>query len=577
MDSLAAVDTTGAARDTTEQAQEPRRVQAFPARPARSPGAAPEWECDRDCLLANPDLTLVELLERHVPGVVPLRGGYFGGPHHLLHGAFGPGSLRLTVDGREIAPLESGQVDLTRISLVQLDRVRIARRADEVWLDLTTHRHDSPVAYSRITAGTGQPGAQILRGVFTNGLGRDITLGGWVDLLDVDAPAGNNDRLEFRGRASWMPGTDRLGVQLEYGNQAVSRAAADSVEFARRELLLRGRADLSEAVQAEIRLATSRWREDAPPGAGDEGDEGSDDGARTVREAALALRAAAGDLDASAEVRFLDAAWQPSVAARGEVTWRPLAPLTLDAGAEAASWEGFGSSEVRGGLLLAPALPIPLRLRADAATGTRGIPRPLTGGAESVSFDALATGLEAELGPYRVHGRAGFQSLGRRLPFGDAFDRELTPGPELEATGLEAGIEGPLLPVGLVVPGLEPVRLRGWWRRVEPEIGQPFYLPENVLYGQLAFHDSFFEDELEIRLVAHVTRRDAALSARPGQTEAVPLAAHTWGGGHFTFRVGHLRFWYKTLNPAGLDAQEVADVAFPARVNIVGVHWEFHN
>lgn len=581
VDSLVAPDTTGMVGDTTE-AQEPRRTQAFPSRRTPGSGIAADWECDRDCLLANPELTLVDLLERHVPGLVPLRGGYFGGPHHVLYGALGPSSLRVTVDGRELAPLESGQVDLTRIGLVQLDRVRVVRRTDEALLDLTTYRHDTPVAYSRITAGTGQPGAQVLRGVFANGLGRDLTLGGWVDLLDVTEPEGNNDRLEFRGRASWMPGTNRLGVQLEYGSQTASRTAADSVEFSRREILLRARADLSETLQAEVRVGTSKWGEDAPPGLGNgdgvtDGDGEAEGVGRSVREAAVGLRADAGALEGAAELRFLDAAWQPSVAARGGVAWRPFPLLALEAGAAAASWDEFGSAEVRAGLLLAPDLPVPLRLRADAATGTRGVARPLEEGADSLSFDAFGAGLEAELGPYRIRGRASLQRLSRRLPFGDAFDRVLAPGGELEATGLEAGIEGPILPVGALIPGLEPIRFRGWWRRIEPEAGEPFYLPDDVLVGELAFHDTFFDGELELRLVGHVTRRAQTLSARVGEAEPVALPAHTWGGGHFTFRVGSFRFWYKTLNPAGLGAQEVADVPFPSRVNVVGVHWEFRN
>lgn len=499
-----------------------------------------------------------------------------------MNGAFGPGFLRVRLDARELAPLESGQVDLTRIAPVQLDRIRVVRRADEVVVDLSTHRQRDPEAYSRITAGTGEPGLQVLRGIFSNGLGRDLTLGGWVDLLDVREAGRSNDRLEFRGRASWMPGTNRVGVELEYGNQDVNRAAADSAEFDRREVLLRARADLSGALQAEVRLGSSRWREDAPPGAGagaggENGEEEEEEIVRTVGEAALVLRGGAAAVEGAAELRLLDADWQPSVTARAEVTWRPVPYLAVDAGAALGSWEGFGTSEVRGGIVLAPGLPFPLRLRADAATGTRGIPRPLEAGADSVSFDAAGAGLEAELGPYRAFGRVTVQRLSRQLPFGDPFDRLLAPGPELEATGLEAGLAGPVLPVGVLVPGLEPIRFRGWWRREEPEEGQPLYLPENALYGELAFRDSFFDGALEIWLVGHVTRRERTLSARLGEAEPVLLPAHTWGGGHFSFRIGDFRFWYKLLNPAGLSALEVADVPFPNRVNAVGVHWEFFN
>lgn len=567
-----------AAQDTTEAARQPRRIQAFPELAARGSRAAIVWECEADCLLENPDLTLVELIARHATGLVPLRGGYFGGPHHLLDGAFGPGFVRVLVDGRELPPLESGQVDLTRISLVALERVRVVRRADETAVELSTRHHRTPVAYSRITGGTGSPGLQVLRGIFTNGLGSDFTVGAWFDLLDVREAGRSNDRLDFRGRASWMPGTNRLGIELDYGSQSVLRIAADSAEFGRREVLVRARADLSDAWQAELRLGESRWRQDASPGAGT-GGEGEADAeiVRAVREVAAALSGGGAGLRGAAELRLLDADWQPAVTGRADVAWEPLPHLAVDGGVEFGSWDAFSSSRVRGGMAFSPPLPFPLRLRADAATGTRGVPRPVDGRADSVSFDAFGASAEAELGPYRAFGRLTVQRLGRQLPFGDAFDRELAIGPELEATGLEAGLEGPILPLGALISGFEPIRLRGWWRREEPEAGQPFYLPENVLHGELALHGTLFDGELEMWIVAHATRREAAFAARPGETGPVLLPAHTWPGGHFSFRVGGFRFWYKLLNPAGLSAQEVPDIGFPTAVNAVGIHWEFVN
>ncbi|MFQ5677888.1 MAG: TonB-dependent receptor [Gemmatimonadota bacterium] len=572
------------------QAPRKRRVQAFPKRLVEGQGRAyPVQECDRECLISAPVLSLVELLERMAPGLTVFRAEYFGGPHHLLSGPSGAGFVRVVLDGRELLPLESGQVDLTRISLVQLDRVRVVRRSGDVVVDLTSRRQDEPVAYSRITGGTGAPDAQVLRGTFSNGLGRDLVMEGFFDLLDVNDGGRENDLFEFQGRVGWMPGNNRFGVELEYSNQDVLRTSADSVEFDRRELFLRGRANLTRHVQTELRLGSSQWREEG-------------EALRDVDEAALVVAAASGRTSALAEVRLLDGAAYPSLTGRVEGSFQPLPQVSFDAGFEAASWDDFGTSEARFGASLNDPLHLPLTLRVDAGTGTRGISRPqelaaMEEGvspadptsppdsaspveflpADSVSFDAVAFRAETQVGAYRLLGRYSFQRLSRLLPFGDRFDRLLPPGAEAKVNGLEAGLSGPILPLGALVEGLEPIRLEGYWRHQDPETEGVLYLPDQLLYGRLTWHGKLFDENLEFWLSGDFSRRAEMLAARPGEPEPVLLPARKWAGGHLSFRVAGFRFWWRLGAPSGSDEGDVSGILFPNRVNVVGIKWEFLN
>lgn len=567
--------------------EEEKRVQAFPKRLIQGHGRSyPTHECDRDCLLSSPVLTLIELLERIVPGVTTLRVEYFGGPHHLLNGPAGPGFVRVFVDGRELVPLESGQVDFTRISLIQLDHVRVVRRADEIIVDLTSRRQDQPVAFSRITAGTGTPDVQVLRGTFSNGLGRNLTMEGFFDLLDVNDAGRENDFFEFQGRVSWMPNSNRVGIELEYSNQDVLRTSTDSVDFDRRELILRGRANVSEHVQAEVRLGSSQWRQEG-------------EALRDVDEAALALAASSGRASGTAELRFLDGTAYPSVTARVDGSFQPVNAVTLDLGAQVASWDDFSASEIRFGAAVKAPTRFPLTLRMDASTGRRGVSRPLLEMpdsatvdttavadslsldalplADSVSFDAVAFRVETKLGAFNLYGRYSFQRLSGQLPFRDEFDLVLAPGPGLEVNGFEAGVSGPVIPLGALVRGLEPLRLEAFWRNQDADTEGALYLPDQLLYGRLLFHGRLFDGNLELWLSGDLSHRSQMLSARQGEEQAVVVPSYTWTGAQLAFRVAGFNFWWKLAAPAGTRPQDVADVPFPSRVNVFGIKWEFVN
>jgi hypothetical protein len=549
------------------QEPERRRVAAFPARSMDvGAGAYPMYECDEPCIRSSTALSLMDLLSEHVPGLTPLRSGYFGGTHHVVEGPFSAASVRLYVDGRELPSLESGQADLRRLSLTYLERVRVYRRADGLLIDVSTRRHADPVAYARISGGSGSPNVQLLNAIFTNGFGGNFTVSGAFDLFDSSVGGIENNLFDFWGQLSWMPGTNRLGFQADYRSQSVDRTGADTVSNAnRRDFVVRGRADLPLGLQAELFAGTSEWSI--------EGETVSD-----VSQYGLELRAQAEPLTAALALRLLDGPSHPSFEGTAQAGYDLGERLSLAAGLRLSSWDEFTLSELNAAASYSLELGVPIELRADAATGTRGIPRPWQGTADSVSFDALAGSATVTLGPYGLSGRFARQSAARVVRFGAAFDSLLADGPEIDMTTWEVGLSGPILPLGEIISGLNPLSVNGWWRRNQlPTDGSPLYVPESVLRGELLFENDFFGGSLTLQLGGTVEHRAATLSAQSRATEPVALPAYTWFGGHLMITVADFRLFLRLANPNGIEAAELGEVPFPTQVIVFGVRWTFFN
>ena len=549
--------------DTTEA--EDRRVPAFPEQGRSVAGASlATFECDVECIHASTAVSLLELLVRQVPGMTTLRAGFFGGPHHVLSGPFGPGNIRLLLDGREIPPLESGQTDLLRLSLVYLERIRVYRRADGYLIEVTTRRHRQPQAYSRIAGGSGSPNIQMLNGLFQNGLGSSFTIGGAFDLFDAKPDNRDNNHFDFWGRLSWMPGTNDFGIQFDYRTQTLERTASDTVEFDRRDYVLRVRGNLPMNVQTEAYIGEAKYRVDGETLRGT-AQGGVEFGLHPERGyATLGAHLASGD--AYAKVTGL---------LRGG--YRPLEGLTVDGEATLENWAGFTATGLRLGSAYEFRLLVPLTVRADAATGVRGVPRPTLESADSVGVDALALSAEAEVGEFRFTGRAAHQRLSRQLPFYTAFDSLLAIGEETEFASYEMGVSGPVVPLNWLVDGLSPIRLTGYWQRNDVPDPAPIYTPQDLISGELSFHDDFFGGNLEVWVEGSVDYRSATLSAETGESERQLLPSYTWFGGHLMLRIGSFRLFYRLTNPGGLAAEEVGGVLFPTTVNMFGVRWEFFN
>ncbi|MFQ5888793.1 MAG: hypothetical protein ACE5JR_01935 [Gemmatimonadota bacterium] len=554
----------GARQDTA-----PERRQAYPA-PLELPGdgyAAAVYEWDLSEQLRTGALSLLDLLVNGLPGFTSVRASYYGGPHHLLDGLLGAGFVRVLVDGRELDPLEGGQIDLTRISLVRLERVRALRHADGWTIELSTLRHDRPDAYSRITAGTGEPGLELLRGTFTNGLGRDFTIATAIDLLNVTSGDLQSDRFDFWGKLSWIPTDNRAGIELQWKSESLERTVLENEDVDRRELFLYARGDITRGIQGALFAGSSELRAD-------------DEALAESRHAGFSLvgRHERGYARLGLEVR--DAAFLPSVSGRASLG-AALAPgLTVDLAARADSWRVFGTSGVRGGVRWAPGFGVALVLSGEAATGTRGVPLPQTGTADSVSYDVIEGAAEIAVGPFRLTERIGYQKLGGRLSLGTAFDPPGSLPGSTELQTFETAGSGPILPLGSILRGLEPIRLRGVWRYGRVLSGEfPPFLPQNIVRGEIFFHDEFFDGNLELRLGLALHRRtewSAPLASDP-QSGLVVVPGYTMFDWNLLIRIGTVRIWWRVENLSSVQAEDIPGLAFPINRNAFGVKWEFFN
>jgi hypothetical protein len=254
--------------------------------------------------------------------------------------------------------------------------------------------------------------------------------------------------------------------------------------------------------------------------------------------------------------------------------------LSLNAGTRLGSWNEFGTSEFRGGLA-ASIRPIRLTLTIDGATGSRGVSYVTLGRADSVSFDVAAGGLALDLGPFALSGRGEYQKLSRQLPFGAVVDRDQAPGSAVELGLAEVGLVGPLIPLGLVLNNVEPIRLRGFYRYSEVLDGSdPLYVPESVARAEVFWHDSFFEDELEVNASFGLNYRDAMLTAPvpgSGSQNPVLVPSYTFIDWNLMIRILGVRVYWRFENLTAAEGQDLPGLPFPVRRSVFGVKWEFLN
>jgi hypothetical protein len=347
----------------------------------------------------------------------------------------------------------------------------------------------------------------------------------------------------------------------------MERTVYSDEELNRTELFARGRGNLGEHLQVEAFAGTS--------GLSLEGES-----VRTVANGGFRLSGESNDGWFRSSFRLWDDPSYPVVDADLEGGYRALSWLSLNAGGRIGSWNDFGTSELRAGLA-AQVRPLRLTLTADGATGTRGVSYPTLGRADSVSFDLAAGGLALQLGPFTLSGRGEYQKLSRQLPFGAVFDREQEPRGEVELGLAEAGVQGPLIPLGLVLENVSPIALRGFFRYANVLSGEdPLYVPESVARAELFWHDSFFEEELEVSATFGLNYRDAMLTApSPAAGGTLPVEVPSYGfiDWNLMIRILGVRIYWRYENLTASSGEDLPGLAFPVRRSVFGVKWEFLN
>jgi len=537
--------------------------------PASGSAVVAEW--DRDRILRSNALTLLELLQE-MSDVTPLRALFFGGPAHALTGALGPGFLTVRVDGRDATPMDAAQPDLTRFPLAYVQRVRVVRGATGPVVEITTLAREKKDAYSRIEGGTGDPGLSRLRLVYDNGLGRSFRAAAAAELLDVDSDPASSD-FSFWFNLEWAPGEGGSGLELVYSTESMEREVYETENLTRGELLLRGRLVLGRALMLDAHAGRTTWKQDDPLV-----EEPPD---RSVASGGVSLTGRWERAWARAEVTAWDGAAYPAIQGGLEAGVRVVGPLHLDAAGRFGSWDDFGTSEVRGGVGLE--LPLGFALRAQAATGTRGISYPTFERADSLGFDAVTGRLDFRGGPFRLYGAAELQSLDRQLPFGASFDRYQQPGGPADVTSLEGGGDLPIFPLSWIARDLSPIRARGFFRYNRWESDQSVvYLPEYMGRGEIGFADEFFDGNLEVQLGVGLNYRSSmrtasadAPTSETSETGAVP--AYTFLDWNMGIRVMSVLIYFRFDNMSRQAARDLPGLDFPVTRSAFGVKWEFLN
>lgn len=558
------------------------------------------FTCGRECLLDHNALVLMDVLESEVPGLTMLRGSYFGGPHQLRSGLLGPGFTSIRLDGRPVPPLAGGQVDLARLPVGRLDRLTVTETPSGITVEATPVRREEPRAYSRISAGTGTPDVEAIRALFTNGLGRNFELTTGIDLLNAGGRGTGGDRFDFWGNVAWLPGKDGAGVELQWRNQSLERRGLDTATVDRREIHVLGRGKLGGDLWISVAAGNSSrsisgGQEADGPAAGSRADSST---AVEVNAASVTLRLGAGTESLRTRLEAREGPGQPSLSAGLDGTLEPVDAVTLDASVSATRWERFNGYSAEAAVSYRPDLGVDLEVGLGGALGVKGVARPLTGEADSLSYRQAQARASARWGPLSGTLRAAYQDVSRQMPFGGIFDPVLEPGPGVRSGAVEGTLEAPLLPLDWLVGGsVKPIRLIGTWRHQEVLNGtetadgggaaagtdttgvqapEALYLPADQARVAALFHDSFFQGDLRVRAELAVRHRSSMITVDPGSgTGRVPgWTTLDW---NLMVKIKDVRVWWRVDNTRGAPWEDVVGVVRPARRNVFGVKWVFFN
>ena len=432
------------------------------------------WVWDRTALLASGALTLADLLDR-IPGVTRVRYGLAGMPEVASGLGGNAGRIEVLLDGFALDPLGGPGLDLSRIQLAELESVRIRRGLGSLRVELTTLSAWERAAYSRVEAGTGDHGTDLLRGLFLTPSFLGGSLGLAVERLATDGLGFREPAENFGVWAKWTLGGRGRGVQVEYRRASTSREARDAYgafDGTRADLVLRGRIEPAPGLVAEA-FAGRATVEDVQ--------------ADTLRLHAVGEQAGfragyrRGGLEAAASARWRRnhglPAWDVEFAAGG-----PLGQiLAVDGSVRMVDWRGVGPSWSGG-----------VRVLGGAFLGIRPLAEWHTGAGSAPFFrDSTGAPILTERTGYRLGAvltRGGLE-LGAAALMLDADS--------VRALGLISEPRGPHLYPGGRVRGVEAsarvptpwpsLYLEGWFTRWWS--GEPWvYLPVESGLASLVFH-----------------------------------------------------------------------------------------
>lgn len=222
---------------------------AFPFAERRAAGV---WHWDQEALAKTAAVTVLDLLDQ-IPSIATFRSGMFLQPEAAS--AYGGTSARIEVDlnGYVLDPMDASALDLSTIELSNLSAVLIERRLDLLRIRLRSAAPSDARPYSRVEAATGEPDANLFRGIF---LSPDFWIGPFgvaIERLDTDGARSSEPADVFDAWLKWGWQSEARGIQLEMRQSTLDREGSSPWPETRkrRDLILRARNRFSETVTAE--------------------------------------------------------------------------------------------------------------------------------------------------------------------------------------------------------------------------------------------------------------------------------------------------------------------------------------
>ena len=374
-DTLAPADTAGApAPDSVpgtlalDSLPDSPSVTAVPELDGRAPSgfATAVWLFEREDLTAMRGLSLADLLAQ-VPGTLRLRGGDYGAPEALTAYGLAGGGIRVYWDGFEHVPLDGSVVDLSRIGLGGVERVRVERHPGELRVELTSLRDgEEPRPSSLIEAGTGDLETNFFRATFLHprALGGSLALA--FDRVDTDG-TGREEEATLTG--AWLRYRRHWGEDFAVTGEWRRKRSGAAID---------GYPGEGSRVDWVVR---ARWR--AGPGlvlqgfTGASSLEGLERGERlpvdrSRRQHGLAADLARGPVRARAALRLFGGGDLPSVSGEVSVSAEHPGLGGLNARTSQERWDGQGAGRSRLRAWTRPVLG--LSAFGNWETGTRGAP-----------------------------------------------------------------------------------------------------------------------------------------------------------------------------------------------------------
>jgi hypothetical protein len=520
------------------------------------------WEWDQQALLLEASTSLADLLER-IPGIFTVRTGLLIQPEAAA--AFGGTANRLEVflDGYALDPLTEASVDLTKIELANIERVRVERRIGLIRVHIETLMPKDTRTYSRVEAGVSEPEGNMFRGILLAPKLFVGPLGLALDRLDTDGFGRNEpgDHIGAWVKYSYIRG--QSGLQVEYRRVSTDR---DDVipwpaEHIRDDLIARLRLNIRDGIVAELFGGRTTFEADTadPAEAEDTLPKISEDVLQYGGRVSISTPFVWG----RGALRFRDNDALPSMQLDGAAGVRISETASVSAEITQADWRDAGSAmwySVTGQVR-----PISvLRIFGEYTGGDRGAPFLFRDRAFVNEFSGYRAGGELNWRGISVGAAALRAESDSSVGFGLPFDTATTSFGSFSADGFE--VSGSLaLPFvrGLALSG----HVTNWYKGF-----RGWYLPQRLYRAGLHLHTSPLPSG-NLELFGRIEAVHRGNMVTPADT----LAADNTVDAYLQIRIIDVRLFGRFEDILGNNAVEVPGRTMLGPRLFYGVKWQFWN